>query len=874
MPTYTTWGDEASSARTLDASEATYSQPRTDTAWWALAGEEIYVPPPQLGARDLRVELFYDDSWHNLTSGVITSRGVNLVRGRTGESTSASPGSCSLTFDNRTGAFSPRYTAGLLYGKIGRNTPMRVGLGKPVVGEVRVGTGTTLTLGSIFETTGYPAQAVAGLGFINTVTNLTTPSGYVSSTEVDTATFTARRAYTTDAGGNVPASSFTASASGNWATAHVAIPGGLLGTEGFVTASAGGNSVIDFSSWEGQVGTAICVWSADPYDRMGAPKFTGQMAFTEMYMVADSGVSTGPRVMVWAWKQNSAESGEINLEGAHDGSTASAMLITSWGTAVNAYTARFTGEVADWPQEWDPTESYWVAPVQAGGALRRLTASQDTVSALYGAFRGSAGLLGYWPMEGGPDAREWPATTGSSPMRIVPVASPEGLSAVPYGSQPIPFLQGTYATATVSGSGTTSWGFGAVFAIGNTDDFFPIVSPGGSDLGGVTLGAFTSGATTQMILEIGTAGGSGFVSVAATFPNGLLNRQGMVYVTMTQNGGNVDWTVYVWNLTPGEAIASSQFSGSTAGTLGKIRNLTVGYDTVGSEPGVEQFAVGHAFVTSGTTLVESTFKAEAGRGFDATLITDAVERTARDAGFRTNITTEDTWDVLRAGPVAAGPAADNLRLLEAAGQGLLADAAGFIGLDWRPYAHLISQSPAFTLAYAGETLTGALSPVDDDATTLNDVTVTAWNGSARVQVSSGALGNQPGGVGRYAAQYTLPVRNVTAAADVAGWLTSLGTIDAARWPTLTLEMVKSGNVLLDLPTFSLGDVVQITGLPARTGPSTVDVQVVGMEEAFDARLYRLTLHCRLDAPWNVMVWNNANWADSTAPSNSDERWGM
>ncbi|MEV3857721.1 hypothetical protein AB0J38_25775 [Streptomyces sp. NPDC050095] len=84
------------------------------------------------------VELWYDGGWQNITSDVRYSDKIQIQRGRRAESGRPEPSSCRLTLSNRTAKYSPDNPMSPLYGKIGRNTLLRVmvnGTGR-FVGEV------------------------------------------------------------------------------------------------------------------------------------------------------------------------------------------------------------------------------------------------------------------------------------------------------------------------------------------------------------------------------------------------------------------------------------------------------------------------------------------------------------------------------------------------------------------------------------------------------------------------------------------------------------------------------------------------------------------------------------------------------------------
>lgn len=75
----------------------------------------------------LRVELFYSGAWQDITADVDTvqSPGVSIERRR------GQPAVCRMTLRNTGDKYSPRNPNSVLYGLVGRNTPIRVKL-RPV----------------------------------------------------------------------------------------------------------------------------------------------------------------------------------------------------------------------------------------------------------------------------------------------------------------------------------------------------------------------------------------------------------------------------------------------------------------------------------------------------------------------------------------------------------------------------------------------------------------------------------------------------------------------------------------------------------------------------------------------------------------------
>jgi hypothetical protein len=85
------------------------------------------------GPNGLLVELLVDGSWVDITPRVMTrdSNGqISITRGQTAEGQQPSPGSCQFQLNNRDGLFSPANPLSPYYGKIGRNTQVRVSVTK------------------------------------------------------------------------------------------------------------------------------------------------------------------------------------------------------------------------------------------------------------------------------------------------------------------------------------------------------------------------------------------------------------------------------------------------------------------------------------------------------------------------------------------------------------------------------------------------------------------------------------------------------------------------------------------------------------------------------------------------------------------------
>ncbi|QCX77675.1 hypothetical protein C9F11_20200 [Streptomyces sp. YIM 121038] len=75
---------------------------------------------------DVRVELQLGGTWLDITSDVYTENPITITRGRPDEGARTDAATCVFVLDNTSGRYSPRNPRSDLYGRIGRNTPVRV----------------------------------------------------------------------------------------------------------------------------------------------------------------------------------------------------------------------------------------------------------------------------------------------------------------------------------------------------------------------------------------------------------------------------------------------------------------------------------------------------------------------------------------------------------------------------------------------------------------------------------------------------------------------------------------------------------------------------------------------------------------------------
>src|SRR5258707_3239915 len=150
-----------------------------------------------------------------------------------------------------------------------------------------------------------------------------------------------------------------------------------------------------------------------------------------------------------------------------------------------------------------------------------------------------------------------------------------------------------------------------------------------------------------------------------------------------------------------------------------------------------------------------------------------------------------------------------------------------LALGYRTLSSLRNQPAAVALDYAAAHLAGSLTPVEDDQTTANDVTVSRQGGSSyRLIQATGPLSVQPppAGVGAYSAGgATLNVASDSQAFHEAGWLLHMGTVDESRYPLIQLILARTAvaGLYYDLQDSDLADPITVANPPAWLPPEAI-----------------------------------------------------
>jgi hypothetical protein len=373
----------------------------------------------------------------------------------------------------------------------------------------------------------------------------------------------------------------------------------------------------------------------------------------------------------------------------------------------------------------------------------------------------------------------------------------------------------------------------------------------------------------------GHLGFRGFNGVTSKFDSGALafSADGtpmMVSLELSASGANIAWAIR--SVTPGAVSVTNPASNTgtvTTAAMGAPSQVVVNPDSAVTDTAVGMIVVQYAnedMVTSGL--------ADAINGHDGELAGNRFTRMCSEVGIGGNLRGTAT-DTPAMGPQRNGRFMDILQQAEDADQGLLIEARDMLGLYYRTRASLSNQEYPLVLDYAGSVFSEALSPTPDDALTRNDITVTRVNGgSAHLIQASGALSNlsPPAGVGSYPYSLNANVNNDTQPQPLATFLLSKGTVDAARYPAVVLDMRRPAvqSLFASIPGVDGGDHLRIPNMPSYGDVSTVDLLATGFDETLNAYTWRIEFNSVPEAPYETNFLASAS---SGSAKNSDFEGG-
>lgn len=810
----------------------------------------------------LRVDLQLAGIWTNITDHVLTNERITIRRGRGSETAGATPSSATLALDNRDGRFTPRNPAGTYYPNFARNTPIRIGIGVPPQGSGRgqqAASASIVAPATVAESAGLAlaiwAQAGAG--------TITSAAGYTSQGSATGTVATMRVASKAIASaGAVAAATASSTVSAVSAAAQILIPGGAVSSSGSAITTAAANALSEYNGPQvgpfalaaGDVLVCLAMWSQDPRNAMVAPPGDDSPG-AEWMLVADSGPTTAgsPRTAIWTRYANAAAAAcTVKFPNWLVGYADAAVTVIKV-TGATGWNPRFVGKCSD--ISTDSPDGFDVrATVTCGATLRAMGQGNPTPHSAPWRQAVATGAVGYWPLEGGTLSTVLP-----SPISGVPAASAFGGFAPGNNSVAYPFSDplGTFTAGNVSGN-VPAYATGANVAGG----IFGLVALQASDAAALAKGAFlmaqTAGAigttryvfiqyttdtTATLVLfdeALNTLGTVGPITTSNILPPGAPTW----FVHWKPNATNPTTQVDIQfgNIDAIAARASASAISTITTTIGPITTVWMGREPSGIFNFAKPFVAGHMGATTnvlnqGTFMtsdfIPNSFSFAAPAGWPGENRFERLLRLCQEQSVPLAMRNAANSITLGTGPEPLGSQLsatplDLIAVAQATDTGELADARCG-GLLYRSQADLSAQAPVATLDYSAAVIAAPLVPVDDDATTRNDVTVTQQLGpSARTAVATGTLGIAA--VGDYPSSATVSVfRQSTDLARISEWMAHVGTVDEQRFPAVALPLEASSNVQV-FSAIDIGQRVTISNTPVWMQPGPSEEIVIGLTE--------------------------------------------
>ncbi len=792
--------------------------------------------------------------WSDITNYVYTRDGINISRGRQDESSIAEPSRCQLTLNNRDGRFSPRNPVGTYYGKLGRNTPIRV--------SVNLGQSRFLAVAA--NDRAFTPDSV-GLSIVG---DLDLRVDARMSTWGDTATLLSKFG---SAGQLSYALAFTSgypvlywSADGtNWltATATVQLPS--------MTGRQAVRATLDVDN--GAAGRTITFYTAPTmsgtWTQHGAPVVqAGVTSIFNSTSNAHVGIECPAGFECYSAK---ILQGIAGVERANPDFTLQTSGVTSfadaagntWGLTgtpeITNKRTRFIGEVSSWPVSWDVSGQDVSASIEAAGIRRRIgQGAPQFRSAFYRAATGAtpaASLEAYWPCEDVEGSTVFAAgLSGVADMTIIsgaPTFAADTSSFVASDALPVTnsaLMAGLVpAHTSASSKAQVRWLAKIPTGIANGTLVMSVYFVGGtiyrSDL------EVNADGTRNMLLydrSLTLVSSTGFGG------SSVLDQQRRYSMEFTQNGANIDYGIVL--LSPGATggvFISSSAAAQTFGTVGSV--------VFGRGQNMPSTVFGHIMVQSDVTSI-----------FDLSEVLDAYA--GEQAGARiVRLCAEEGFAFVDRGQAASSTAlgaqgsSTFLALVDeaaAADGGFLVESRTTASLSYRPRRAMCTQRAALTVPYGN--LDG-LVPTDDDQLARNDITVDRVGGSSsRATLSTGALSTlaPPSGIGRYGDQLSLNLAADSQTLGQASWRLMQGTIDEPRYPTITTDlsypaMAASSSLTTAALDLDPGDLLVIEDPPAWLPPDDIRQIVQGMRERILPFSFEMEINCSPASAWNVGVYD-------------------
>ena len=809
---------------------------------------------------DIRTELFLDGQWVDVSGDVYNRDPVTITYGRADEAARPDPKTLSLTLSNRDGKYSPRNPRSPLYGKLRRNTPIRVSV---------PGGETYLDLdGSVdgFASTPYdPSLDLAGrdldvrveasLDWNNPTKNQSVigrwePEGDQRSWSIRVSNGVLYYNISTDG-----------TTAGGWWWGWELPP--LPRRAAIRMTMEAATATVTFywaESLDGpwhQLRDPITIETVTPFEstaplRVGVSEPIQPSPRTPLEGRVHRIQVSMDRELVAAPDFRSLTPGQTEFED-ETGRTWSLH-----GTArISDRYIRFEGEVDSWPASWAPNGGdSWIS-IKASGVTRRLGQRAKALTSVLTRRITSFEPVAYWPFEDSEGSEHaW------SPIEGVRPADARGFSFggdSPPGSAALPTIQeGAYLNAQVPyHEGGDFWAVSWVMYISDVpSEDIPLIRVGSS--GTAVRHHVFIGPSGLELVGYGPRSGESYFnqeekyhytaspssrSFQALFGRWVRVRMRAILpsntslaprmeITWHPIGTDENWFAYADYTT----VTRSQWQ---AGAVSRIyNNFAEG----------TSFGFGHLAVLTREDQYAAFDGAD--EGYAGELGHRRMERVAGESGVQIFVNAPDGMPAMGPQrPMSLLETLDDIALVDG---GILTESMEGRALLYRGRSSIYNQAPRLAVSYAQ--VAPPLLPVDDDQHLVNDATVSRPGGSrASSVVESGPMSVQdpPDGVGRYDTALEVNAYSDDQLQPYADWMVHTGTWEESRYPLIRLNLRTNPELIPDVLRLQLLDRVVVNDPPEWLPPDPIDVLVQGWTETLTLTTWDLELNCTPYGPWDV-----------------------
>ncbi|MFD4740625.1 hypothetical protein ACFWNQ_25155 [Streptomyces virginiae] len=796
-----------------------------------------------------QVDLQIAGTWVTQTDAVRVPDAIRHTRGRRSEGARVDPSTIDLTLEDPTGALNNRNPRSPNYGQLGRNTPIRYSVDGANVGLVLpsgISSRAQTYANPVLDITGdidiradlIPAywQGQRGDGgwdvctkwmgpFSNSWRMIVTETGYLSLI------------WTADGFTDLTATSTVRLEFAPWQRAAIRI---TLDVDN----GAGGRTIAFYTS-----NTINGTWTqlGDPVIQAGTTSINagiGQLTAGEWDYT-----TRGIARVFNAIEVRSGIGGTVLANPVFSSQPSGSTGFTDsagryWSlygdAAITSRRQRAIGEIAEWAPRWHRSGRDVVAPVTAAGLMRRLSQGRRPLRSTLtrGIPVDAANLVAYWPLEDGQNS-----TQAYSPIVGVQPLTVSGLRMGADSSMPAADALPTIAAGATLNGAVPTYASSSIWEI----DFYYQV-PSAPSGGGVILQWTTNGSPWTIWTLRFTA--SGYELTTET-GDGALTL--VTAVNISSNWGKGWFRFSVVAIQSGADISVLTSGGSATlsnATIGRVTGFATSFGS--SLTGV---GIGHLTLYRGLSPDYT--------GFSTAWTGETAGARALRLGAEEAIPVTVIGDVTQQQAMGYQRPDQFLALLaecEASDGGVLMEDRDRLGLTYQGRSSLYTRTPTLTVPYGDLTELGP--PRDDDSRIRNDRTVSRSSGSfGRWSLDSGPMSTQdaPAGVGLYEDEVTLSLAADAQCQPIAQWLVHLGTVDAARYPQVTLLLHETPQHIDAVTRLDVGSVIRITNLPSHLPPGPLDLLVEGYTETLGAKTWTITYTCSPADPWQVGVLDDTTY---------------